>query len=69
MNKDQLASVVAAEVGLSQTDAKQAVEAVFNGITNGMKNGDKEISIFYTLKLCGLPMFPRGFFKIPSPLY
>jgi hypothetical protein len=35
----------------------------------GMKNGDKEISIFYTLKLCGLPMFPRGFFKIPSPLY
>ena len=41
MNKDQLASVVAAEVGLSQTDAKAAVEAVFGGITNGMKNGDK----------------------------
>ena len=41
MNKDQLASVVAAEVGLSQTDAKSAVEAVFDGITNGMKNGDK----------------------------
>jgi len=32
MNKDQLASVVAAEVGLSQTDAKKAVEAVFNGV-------------------------------------
>ena len=41
MNKDQLASVVAAEVGLSQSDAKSAVEAVFDGITNGMKNGDK----------------------------
>ena len=36
MNKDQLASVVAAEVGLSQTDAKSAVEAVFDGITNGI---------------------------------
>ena len=31
MNKDQLASVVAAEVGLSQSDAKKAVEAVFDG--------------------------------------
>ena len=41
MNKDQLASVVASEVGLSQSDAKAAVEAVFDGITNGMKNGDK----------------------------
>lgn len=41
MNKDQLASVVAAEVGLSQSDAKKAVEAVFSGVTNGMKNGDK----------------------------
>ena len=41
MNKDQLASVVAAEVGLSQSDAKKAVEAVFDGVTNGMKNGDK----------------------------
>ena len=29
MNKDQLASVVAAEVGLSQSDAKKAVEAAF----------------------------------------
>ena len=37
MNKDQLASVVASEVGLSQSDAKAAVEAVFDGITNGMK--------------------------------
>ena len=41
MNKDQLASVVAAEVGLSQTDAKSAVEAVFDGITNGMKMATK----------------------------
>jgi dihydroneopterin aldolase len=32
MNKDQLASVVAAEVGLSQSDAKKAVEAVNNTI-------------------------------------
>jgi ribonuclease HI len=31
--------VVAAEVGLSQSDAKKAVEAVFDGVTNGMKNG------------------------------
>ena len=30
MNKDQLASVVASEVGLSQSDAKAAVEAVFD---------------------------------------
>ncbi len=28
MNKDQLASVVASEVGLSQSDAKAAVDAV-----------------------------------------
>ncbi len=41
MNKDQLATVVATEVGLSQSDAKAAVEAVFDGITNGMKDGDK----------------------------
>ena len=33
MNKDQLASVVASEVGLSQSDAKAAVDAVFDGIT------------------------------------
>ena len=37
MNKDQLATVVASEVGLSQSDAKAAVDAVFDGITNGMK--------------------------------
>jgi len=50
MNKDQLASVVAAEVGLSQSDAKKAVEAVFDGVTNGMKNGDKvSIAGFGTL--------------------
>ena len=49
MNKDQLASVVAAEVGMSQTDAKSAVEAVFGGITNGMKNGEK-VSIKTLLK-------------------
>ena len=41
MNKDQLASVVAAEVGLSQSDAKKAVEAVFDGVTNGRRNADK----------------------------
>ena len=48
MNKDQLASVVAAEVGLSQSDAKKAVEAVFDGVTNGMKNGDKVSTVSYT---------------------
>ena len=33
MNKDDLANAVAAAVGLSQADAKKAVEAVFDGVT------------------------------------
>ena len=38
MNKDDLASAVAAAVSnLSQADAKRAVEAVFDGVTSGMK--------------------------------
>ena len=41
MNKDDLASAVAAAVGLSQADAKRAVEAVFDGVTGGMKDGVK----------------------------
>ena len=41
MNKDDLASAVAAAVGLSQADAKKAVEAVFDGVTGGMKDGVK----------------------------
>ena len=41
MNKDDLASAVAAAVGLSQADAKKAVEAVFDGVTGGMKEGAK----------------------------
>ncbi len=41
MNKDDLASAVAASVGLSQTDAKKAVEAVFDGVTGAMKDGVK----------------------------
>ena len=35
MNKDDLANAVAAAVGLSQADAKKAVEAVFDGVTGG----------------------------------
>ena len=42
MNKDDLASAVAAAVSnLSQADAKRAVEAVFDGVTGGMKDGVK----------------------------
>ena len=42
MNKDDLASAVAAAVSnLSQADAKKAVEAVFDGVTSGMKDGVK----------------------------
>ncbi len=42
MNKDDLASAVAAAVSnLSQADAKRAVEAVFDGVTSGMKDGVK----------------------------
>ena len=42
MNKDDLAGAVAAAVaGLSQADAKKAVEAVFDGVTGGMKDGKK----------------------------
>ena len=41
MNKDDLANAVAAAVGLSQADAKKAVEAVFDGVTGGMKDGVK----------------------------
>ena len=43
MNKDDLANAVAAAVGLSQADAKKAVEAVFDGVTSGMKDGVTEI--------------------------
>ena len=39
MNKDQLASVVASEVGLSQSDAKAAVDAVFDSIASALKGG------------------------------
>ena len=40
MNKDGLASHVAAAAGLSQADAKEAVDAVFDGIVNSMNAGE-----------------------------
>ena len=40
MNKDALAGHVAAAAGLSQGDAKAAVDAVFDGIVNSMNAGD-----------------------------
>ena len=40
MNKDALASHVAAAAGLSQADAKAAVDAVFDGIVNSMNAGE-----------------------------
>ena len=40
MNKDALAGHVAAAAGLSQADAKAAVDAVFDGIVNSMNAGE-----------------------------
>jgi DNA-binding protein HU-beta len=39
MNKNELVSAVADAAGLSKSDAQSAVEAVFNTITNELKNG------------------------------
>lgn len=39
MNKNEFVSAVAEAAGLSKSDAQSAVEAVFNTITNELKNG------------------------------
>lgn len=41
MNKSELSAVVAEKTGLTKKDAEAAVSAVFAGITEAVKNGDK----------------------------
>ena len=41
MNKGDLVSVVADSTGLSKKDAEKAVSAVFQGITDSLKDGEK----------------------------
>ena len=41
MNKTELIDAVAAKAGLSKVDAKKALDAVLNSITEAVKGGDK----------------------------
>ena len=41
MNKSELVSAIAAGAGLSKVDAKKALEATLEAITNAVKAGDK----------------------------
>lgn len=41
MNKAELISAMAAESGLSKTDAKKALDAFISTVTNTLKSGDK----------------------------
>lgn len=41
MNKNDLVAHVADAVGLSKTDATKAVDAVFDGIVDSLKNGEE----------------------------
>ena len=41
MNKTELVNAVAAEAGLSKADAKKALDATLNAITNALKEDDK----------------------------
>lgn len=41
MNKFELINAMAAESGLSKTDAKKALDAFISVVTNAMKEGDK----------------------------
>ncbi|QCN93976.1 HU family DNA-binding protein [Azospirillum argentinense] len=41
MNKNDLVAHVADAVGLSKTDATKAVDAVFDGIADSLKNGEE----------------------------
>lgn len=41
MNKSELINAMAAESGLSKTDAKKALDAFISVVTNAMKESDK----------------------------
>jgi DNA-binding protein HU-beta len=41
MNKSELVNAIAAGAGLSKADAKKALDATLEAITNAMKEGDK----------------------------
>ncbi|MDX5360062.1 MAG: HU family DNA-binding protein [Alphaproteobacteria bacterium] len=41
MNKNELASVVSDNTGLTKADAAKAVDAVFDAITDALKKGDE----------------------------
>ena len=41
MNKTELAAAVAVKTGMTKKDAEAAVSAVFNGIVEALKDGDK----------------------------
>jgi len=41
MNKNDLISAVASETNLSKADASNAVDGVFNAITDALKSGDE----------------------------
>jgi DNA-binding protein HU-beta len=41
MNKGELVSAIAAEAGLTKIDAKKALDAAINAITEALKEGDK----------------------------
>ncbi|MCP1335589.1 HU family DNA-binding protein [Futiania mangrovi] len=41
MNKNELASVVSDKTGLTKADAAKAVDAVFDAITDALKQGDE----------------------------
>ncbi len=54
MNKNDLIAAVAGAVDISKADAGKAVDAVFDTITDGLKNGD------------GVQVFGFGGFSISS---
>lgn len=41
MNKSDLVDAVAADTGLTKSDATKAVDALFNAITDALKKGDE----------------------------
>ncbi len=41
MNKTELVDAVAASSGLTKTDSKKAIDAVFEQVTKALKKGDK----------------------------
>lgn len=41
MNKSELVNAIAAEAGLSKVDARKALDATLNAVTNALAEGDK----------------------------